>query len=253
MRRLRRTIIALLSFTALIIAAILVFCAVSKNGFWYHFYMGMPLSMLEAFLVIDMTSKALSACFCDKKWRLVYYISIGINAVFIVFSLIPLASEMMLIRFPDTKVLGIPVKVSFVFAIVSFLGTVVLFFITRQDKKKPVSSPEAEKVRYAVRIVIIIQTVIVVISAFIFVSIYHDEPLFVSYSESWIKGKTAAEIEEKYGKFDVKYLREDSEEYSSAYYYVKESKAGGKWWYEIFFDEDGKAYWGDLIATHEDP
>ena len=252
MRRLRRTIIALSVSLILMVAAVIIPCAVSKNGFWYSFYILFPFTALAAVLETDIISKALSACICEKKLRAVYLVSLEFDAFFLGIALFALAANLITFRIMNVYIIGSLIIAGFVFAPVSYAETFILFFVTRASLKKKAPSPLTKKTRYAVRIVIILQVVIIVLYFALFLY-YYDKPLFVKYSESWIKGKTADEIMEEYGEFDSAFKNKGSDEYASVYYYVKMSRWGSKWWYEIDFDENGKAYSCELYSTNEDP
>ena len=250
-RKLRRTIIALSVSLILMVAAVIIPCAVSKNGFWYSFYILFPFTALAAALEVDIISKALSACTCDKGLRIVYDVSLGFDVFFAVIALISLAADSISFR-TNVPIVGSLIVAGFVFAPVSYVESFFLFFVTRSSIKKRAASPITKKTRYAVRIVIILQVVIIVLYFALFLYLY-DKPLFVKYSESWIKGKTADEIMEEYGEFDSAFKNKGSDEYASVYYYVKTSRWGSKWWYEIDFDENGKAFSCELYSTNEDP
>ena len=64
---------------------------------------------------------------------------------------------------------------------------------------------------------------------------------YEKYNEKWIIGKTKAEIEERYGEFDLKF------DVGTYVYKVKESRRGffgtdPEEFFAVFFDENGVAY-----------
>jgi len=85
----------------------------------------------------------------------------------------------------------------------------------------------------------------------VFVTAALNDPYpWFGYDEEWMIGKTAAQIQKRYGEFDHEYQSADGEYLREARYILRPRK----WWHykyglwlEIHFDENGVA-----VSTHED-
>lgn len=100
-------------------------------------------------------------------------------------------------------------------------------------------------------ILIIILTIIVFVA--LIVGIYwHNHPTHYLYKDSWIIGKTAEQIEERYGTYD--YDSQTTHDLLIKGYCVKHSMTD--WWgdptwpeyYMIYFDENGEAYKVEVVV-----
>ncbi len=95
-------------------------------------------------------------------------------------------------------------------------------------------------------IVIIVITIIITFTIVPAGVYWYNHPTHYLYNDRWIIGKSASEIEEKYGEFEKHFS-------NSSGYCVKPSRID--WWgdatwpeyYMIYFDENGIAYKVEVV------